>query len=539
MLLLDLPPEILEGALFLLSNADIKNLRLACTHLGQVARLRLNRVFLSLNPLDIQVLRNVAGHETYRHHITELIYDDTRFPTTRELDEDVYETSSDSDNRADGQVPTWYKRKYQEIREELADHKGEWVERPHHILRKKQYESRPSLRQSYHRYQKVASDQGKVRAAGGDVKAFEHALECFPNLRKITLTPVAHGVPFRPLYETPMIRNLPYGFIYPVPCSWPGSESESGHDRIMPPWDDEREKRKWRGLRVVLRTLTERPHGITEFVIDVNQLRNGVSCSMFDTVSHNQEYEDLVSVLQSPGFSRLDLALSTGDQRNSLWPCYRSGLLRQALGEAKDLRHVSLATGLIVPASAYSPDQYDGGGEEHFFPLRTIFPLDQLRQLRHFGLSRFIVKRNDIVNFLSTMPPTLRSIELSFLFFMKSGEGQYRELLHDMKDRLDWRERPESQRPSITLYLDSEPPADGHCIDISVETEAFVYHGGENPFIDGPNLGDRVYRSQGVGIKRDMFNPDNDVPFAPRERLMDMGILEPDYFYRNGIQLRP
>ena len=119
-LLLDLPPEILEGVFFGLSNADIKNLRLACTHLSHVARLRLNRTFLSLNPQDVQVLRDVAGHETYRHRITELIYEDTRFSTTRELDEDVYETSSDSDNRAVGQVPTWYKRKYQEIREELA-----------------------------------------------------------------------------------------------------------------------------------------------------------------------------------------------------------------------------------------------------------------------------------------------------------------------------------------------------------------------------------------------------------------------------------
>jgi len=337
-----------------------------------------------------------------------------------------------------------------------------------------------------------------------------------------------------------MIRNLPYGFIYPVPCSWPGSESESGHHRIMPPWDDEREKSKWRGLRVVLRTLAERPHGITEFVIDVNQLLNGVSCSMFDAVSHNQEYEDLVSVLRSPGFSRLNLALSTGDHRNSLWPCYRSGLIRSALAEAHDLEHVSLATGLILPPSVAQPMKFESRGEEHFFPLRTIFPLDQWKQLRHFGLSRFIVKRNDITDFLSALPPTLRSVELSFLIFLESGGGQYREFLRDIRDELDWRKRPVSQRPGITLYLDSEPPAEGHCIDISREVERFVYHNGENPFGDDPKLrGSRVFRQWGLGINRDMFNPDNDMPYAPRERLMDMGILEPDYFYRNGIQLRP
>jgi hypothetical protein len=138
------------------------------------------------------------------------------------------------------------------------------------------------------------------------------------------------------------------------------------------------------------------------------------------------------------------------------------------------------------------------------------------------------------------MPPTLRSVELSFLTFLENGGGQYRELLYDLRDKLNWREHPVSQRPSIKLCLESQPPTDVHCIDISREVELFVYCGGKNPFgEDSKTRGRKVFRKWGLGIERDMFSPANDVPFMSGERLMDMGILEPDSFHLNGTQLRP
>lgn len=513
-----LPPELLQAVVSVLSNRDIKNLRLTGRYFGRVARLRLNRIFLSPHPFDIKVLYHVAQHEAYREHVTELIYDDARF------DEPKDEISEYFDG-----VPRWFKREFHANCEELENRKGNLVERPDHVQTAKQYNARLSLKQCYARYQKVTEEQDQVIAAGSDITALRYGLERFPNLQRVILTPVAHGVPFRPFYETPMIRDLPYGFIYPIPRPWPASESDCGAEHTYPPWEDE-EKNHWRGLRVVLDTLAQHLHRITEFVVEVNQLNTGLSCRMFEKRSENQEYENFLSLLRTPGFSRLDLSISAGAQDDGHWPCFRSGLLRYALSEAKDIQRISLSTAMAIPKSVHKPWKYHGGGKEHHFPLRTIFPLDQWPNLRHFGLSHFIVKRQDLIDFLSAMPSTLRSVELSFLEFLETSKDHYRETIRDIRDKVHWRERPVLERPRITIYLESDPPGQGYCVDISQEAEDFVYRNGDNPFgeDDGRRVrGDRVYRSSGRGIERDMFNPLNDLPFVDDEQLMDMGILEP------------
>ena len=70
--------------------------------------------------------------------------------------------------------------------------------------------------------------------------------------------------------------------------------------------------------------------------------------------------------------------------------------------------------------------------------------------LRHFGLSRFAVRHGDLISFLEALPPTLRSVQLSFLFFL---EGCYRDLVADMRDRLGWRKRPVEQRRRVSIGL--------------------------------------------------------------------------------------
>ncbi|KAK7408877.1 hypothetical protein QQX98_008938 [Neonectria punicea] len=59
-----------------LPNRDIKSLRLTCTILSQCVLLRVDRVFLSANPLNVEVFRAIADHETYRKTVVELIWDD-------------------------------------------------------------------------------------------------------------------------------------------------------------------------------------------------------------------------------------------------------------------------------------------------------------------------------------------------------------------------------------------------------------------------------------------------------------------------------
>lgn len=68
-----LPVGFISSISFYLANPDIKNLRLTCRFLLRTSRLRLNRVFLSANPLNIRVFRIVAHHEIYHLRMAEII----------------------------------------------------------------------------------------------------------------------------------------------------------------------------------------------------------------------------------------------------------------------------------------------------------------------------------------------------------------------------------------------------------------------------------------------------------------------------------
>lgn len=81
-----LPGEILNQIISNLPNIDIKNLRQTCIYFKDIARPRINRLFLSTNLKDIQVFRAVADHEIYRHEVTEIIYNDVRFSHTDDMD---------------------------------------------------------------------------------------------------------------------------------------------------------------------------------------------------------------------------------------------------------------------------------------------------------------------------------------------------------------------------------------------------------------------------------------------------------------------
>lgn len=61
-----------------LPNRDIKSMRLASKQFP--VELRLGRVFLSPNPLNIKVFRAIADHDVFRHGVTEIIWDDAHLP---------------------------------------------------------------------------------------------------------------------------------------------------------------------------------------------------------------------------------------------------------------------------------------------------------------------------------------------------------------------------------------------------------------------------------------------------------------------------
>jgi hypothetical protein len=70
-----LPFELWSCIAGYLTNADVKSLRLTCAQFNNAVPLRIDRVFLSANPLNIEVFRKIASHKKFRHSVNEVIRD--------------------------------------------------------------------------------------------------------------------------------------------------------------------------------------------------------------------------------------------------------------------------------------------------------------------------------------------------------------------------------------------------------------------------------------------------------------------------------
>lgn len=235
------------------------------------------------------------------------------------------------------------------------------------VLDKARVEAQLPLKACWEYYSKILKEQNQVVKSQSDENAFIYGLERFPELKRVTVTPAAHGWLFASLYETPMIRAFPYGFNYPIPRGWAD----------VPPhplrWSESNEQYKdeWRGVRIALRILSQYDHHVSELSFDANQLGAGINYMIFDQPC--EEYDHFVAIMKRPGFQYLDLSLLVGVGGTRDWAGLRSGNLHRALSEAKELKHMSLST-----TSCYNR-------EGDTVPLKTIFPLDHWPQLRHFG----------------------------------------------------------------------------------------------------------------------------------------------------------
>ena len=232
-----------------------------------------------------------------------------------------------------------------------------------------------------------------------------------------------------------MIRAFPYGFNYPLPRTWP-CEMDGGCPPRLGPWDSIQAKTLWRGFCIVMQQLAQTQHQVSELLIDASYLPTGLSYRIFDAPCI--EYNNLVTLLQSPGFRRLDLDLLVGGQRRESWPSFRTGLIHRALAQATALEHVSLRADMVphVVGVQIDPAQLD----EHHIPLKSILPTDKWAHLQHFGILGLLVKKDDVIAILAALPATLRSVELSFLSFL-GDDSSYNALLEDMRDKLGWQDR--------------------------------------------------------------------------------------------------
>ncbi|OBR10472.1 hypothetical protein CH63R_06164 [Colletotrichum higginsianum IMI 349063] len=537
------PFEISALVFSYLDNCDLKALRLTCNKLADLVRphLRFKRVFISANPLNVQVFRAIADHETFRHDVREIVWDDARYekppppdPRFPNEDDDSDEDSDEDEDEEDRRekpprdVPLWYFRRCKDNIEHLELRRGSDVETlPQHVETSRQLDAQLPLHVSYAHYQELLDQQDQVLSTSADVAAFEWAVENdrFPNMKRITLTPAAHGILFKPLYLTPAIRALPHGFNYPLPRGWPAPED--GCRIGYAEWDREESKDFWRGFRHVVRIAARQGSTkIQELIFDGNQINSGLTCGIFHAQEPCAEYDNLVAVIKKPGFTTLRLNLMVGAQDSRHYIAFRTGRLKRAL-EA-DLRNFTLETDEDDTLEWRPPPLH--WTVDHFVPLRSIFPVEAWKNLAHFGLSRFLVKQQDLLDFLAALPQTLRSVELSFLWFMKDN-GNYRELLFGIRNDLGWQTR--AARPRLHIRDRMHSSMAGRAVWLDDELQEFLYNDGENPYPIPPtramNFGTNarpltVTIGHGFGKKKDAFEPRYERPFVSHNELIRLGI---------------
>ena len=362
--LLFLPLELWGYTTSYLSNTDIKSLRLACSQFNDAVFLRLNRVFLSANPLKVEVFRNIASHEKLRHQVTEIIWDKaclTRCPPRTPESHEGHELLSDEDDEpANSNTREWAKH-YSELYQEemlerhedeegngcanwlkgaceenidiLKSRKNRDVDRPDHLARREQVLAQPPLRDPWGYYRHLLRQQKDVLADNSDLNAFSYGVKRFPALKRTTITPAAHGHLFVPRCRTPMIRAFPKGLSYPTPRGWlyPRINSEPANAYA---WNQYPQlKGRYRGFCTVMRVLANEPN---ELAMTANFLPTGINCTIFDE------------------------------------PCEESTFLD----------------------ALYTKDKYP------LIPLQSIVPVEKWLSLCHFELSGLVISQDDCISLL-------------------------------------------------------------------------------------------------------------------------------------------
>ncbi|KAJ5583176.1 hypothetical protein N7535_001796 [Penicillium sp. DV-2018c] len=414
----------------------------------------------------IEVFRNIASHGKFHHQINEisgkrraciggheLLSDEDEPNNNREWAVGYYnqcrEEVTERHESEEGEgYPNWFKSGCEETLYVLKCRERRNVDRPDHIARREQVFAQPSLREAWQHYLELLLQQKDVLAGWSDLEAFAFGVTRFPALKRVTITPAAHGSLITPLYPTPMIRVFPKGFNYPIRrvSLYPRATM----DPATPyPWNQYPELRdRYRGFRTALRVLANEPNSVSELVMTSNFIPTGINCTIFDEPC--EEYNHFATVLKKPGFRRLDIALLLGGEREEdLEACWRSllnGRLRQALGEAKEMEEFRLHT-------TFDDELYPDGGHP-LIPLQSIVPVEQWSKLRHFELSGFVISQDDCVSFLKTSQKSVRSIELSMLEEIKRMVSESTLWETGLRDQ-DPKSRSACQLRTRALHMDT------------------------------------------------------------------------------------
>ncbi|KAI0459240.1 hypothetical protein F5B21DRAFT_527033 [Xylaria acuta] len=502
--LVRLPGEISRLIYSHPSNRDIKNLRLVSSFFDRTAPLRLDRVFISADPRNLEVFEAVSQHDVYRAQITEVVWDDALLASSL-LEHDPSAINNvitdEIDDRSERDpCPKWYSKACEENIQIWRSMLLRSWRKSRSLAREPQFVTTlMSLKDSWAYYQGLLRQQQEVLDTRAHVRALESGISRFPALRKITITGVAHGRLFTPVYETPMIRAFPNGFNYAIP-SWPAYQPE------CPVWTES--GRRWEGFRVVMNLLAQNLDGgkVTELNIKSFQLRTGLNCRFFEKPC--QTLTNLEMVLGRASFESLHLDLMVHHDDFQAHVFDHNLLKRVLAGTARGQGLKKLALGASVAPWGF------------YVPLETIYGPNNLRRLEHFNLSRLLVKEKDLLALLARMPLSIRTIELSFLDFL---EGNYQSLLSQIKDTLGWQNR--DPRPLMSIGADTQ--LDDHGVAIWAENEvySFLYEGGVNPFDHDSMLYRDLCLGDGLGIVKDALDPENRWPNLSHQDLEEIGYV--------------
>ncbi|KAM0418097.1 hypothetical protein ACHAPD_004450 [Fusarium lateritium] len=298
--------------------------------------------------------------------------------------------------------------------------------------------------------------EDRMLESGEDVKAFEHTLGRFPSFRRVTISTKAHERLFMPMYETPMIRSFPYGFVYPVPrCRW-----ETRTSAFL--WKDEQLETNLeytidrRGVCSALRILARHGrHNVSEFIIEDPVAEAPHIPTPFDDQGHT--LTDSLSLIQRPGFRKLDL------YANNLSSWY------ETLEKAKNLKSLRI--------SNWKSPHYSTEVAFVWEPERT---------------NAYKIGRQDLNIVITVVAPlaSLRSLELYCVIFLNEDRFEDETYMycslnpHNFLNELrgtEWRSR--SLRPKVTIQLADDGWAYGKTLKLDSDIDDFLYGDGENPFV--------------------------------------------------------
>lgn len=523
--LASLPIELVGSVCDLLCNRDIKSLRFTCRALENKSTLRFNRVFISANPRNVDVLLGVANHNVFRHSVKEIIWDDSVLPEIPRrnsdeprgyrADENENETNAHAANEDQNDISRGFVHLCKHSMSLTSGRAQDKNKYQGENQVQKQLQSLMPSRDSLAHYQDLLRQQSEVLSSGSDEQAFRHAVQRFPRLTKVTVTPAAHGFLFMPLFQTPMIRALPFGFVYPVIRTWPSDEAlEYGSPENCPEgWGNDDERKQWRGFCTVTNVLADYADSlqISELVVDNHTLPTGIDYTLFD--KPNAEYDSLCKIVARPDFRRIVLSLTTGcraDFDAEDWNIYRNGRISCLLAKAIGLEEVVLKSDYGL--NSWSCPMQDS------ISLFDLFPIEDLsrRHLKHFGLPGMQVAQDDLISFLGKLPPTLKSVNLSFLS-LAEGHGNHADMLANIRDKLSWRNRPASQRIKVSISMKLNQYHKGRYVCLDKEVQEYLYGDGPPPFIAQEGRTASLF-SYGTGIVHDEFDPSFVVPYETNRR---------------------